>query len=155
MYTTIFTLYIILDLHMLYYSTQDINGWLNLRTEPKHIVFFSQLLLLFKFCHVCKTDNPSVEAKQVGTEAVITTSCSNPKCPKQENTWHSQPTMPNSQIPAGNFLLCLAILLAGSSASKVIQVFKHMGLCCVSLNTYFKYQRVSFTLSYTTLYTNL
>jgi len=27
MYTTIFTLYIILDLHMLYYPTQDINGW--------------------------------------------------------------------------------------------------------------------------------
>ena len=115
----------------------------NLRTEPKHIVFLSQLLLLFKFCHVCKTENPEVEAKQVRTEAVVTTSCSNPKCPKQENIWHSQPTMPNSQIPAGNFLLCMSILLAGSSATKVFQVFKHVGLCCVSLNTYFNYQRVS------------
>ena len=115
----------------------------NLRTEPKHIVFLSQLLLLFQFCHVCKTENPVVEAKQVGTEAVITSSCSNPKCRKRINTWHSQPSMPNSQIPAGNFLLCMAVLLAGSSATKVFQVFKHMGLCCVSLNTFFKYQRVS------------
>lgn len=115
----------------------------NLRTEPKHIVFLSQLLLLFQFCHVCKTENPELEAKQAGTEAVITTSCSNPKCPKQVNTWHSQPSMPNSQIPAGNFLLCMAVLLAGSSATKVFQVFKHMDLCCISLNTFFKYQRVS------------
>ena len=45
----------------------------NLRTEPKHIVFLSQLLLLFQFCHVCNTENPEPEAKQVGTEAIITT----------------------------------------------------------------------------------
>lgn len=25
----------------------------NLRTESKHIVFFSKLLLLFQFCHAC------------------------------------------------------------------------------------------------------
>lgn len=105
----------------------------NLRTEPKHIVFLSQLLLLFQFCHVCKTDNPELEAKQVGTEAVITTSFSNPKCPKRTNTWHSQPSMPNSQIRAGNFLLCMAVLLAGSSATKVFQVFKDMGFAVFHL----------------------
>ncbi|XP_044164858.1 glutamic acid-rich protein-like [Acropora millepora] len=43
----------------------------NLRTEPKHIVFLSQLFLLFKFCHVCKADNPMVEASELGTEAVV------------------------------------------------------------------------------------
>ena len=68
----------------------------NLRTEPKHIVFLSQLLLLFQFCHVCKAENPELVAKQVGTEAVITTNCFNLKCPKKVNTWHSQPAMPNS-----------------------------------------------------------
>ena len=112
----------------------------NLRTEPKHIVFLSQLFLLFKFCHVCKADNPMVEASEFGTEAVVKTTCS--VC-KKENTWHSQPTMPGSGIPAGNFLLCMAILVAGGSASKVLQIFSHMGLGCVSLNTFFKYQRVS------------
>ena len=82
----------------------------NLRTEPKHIVFLSQLFLLFKFCHMCKADNPMVEASECGTEAVVKTTCS--VC-KKENTWHSQPTMPGSGIPAGNFLLCMAILVAG------------------------------------------
>lgn len=113
----------------------------NLRTEPKHIVFLSQLLLLFKFCHICKTDNPALVVRQVGTEAVVTTTCSNPKCQGQVYMWHSQPTMPGTGIPAANFLLCMAILLAGGSASKVFQTFSHMGLGCVSLNTFFKYQR--------------
>lgn len=120
----------------------------NLRTEPKHIVFLSQLLLLFKFCHICKTDNPAVVARQVGTEAVVTTTCSNPKCQEQVHTWHSQPVMPGTGMPAANFLLCMAILLAGGSASKVFQIFSHMGLGCVSLNTFFKYQRVRHCYSY-------
>ena len=84
----------------------------SLRSEPKHIVFLSQLLLLFNFCHVCKTDNPSIEERQIGTKAVVTSTCHNPKCPKQVNTSHSQPNMPNSGIAAGNFLLCMAVLLA-------------------------------------------
>lgn len=114
----------------------------NLRTEPKHIVFLSQLLLLFGFCHSCKTDNPTVDVNQVGTEAVVTTSCSNPKCEKPNNTWHSQPFIPGTKLPAGNLLLCMAILVAGGSASKVLTIFSHMGLSCLSLNTFFKYQRV-------------
>ena len=114
----------------------------NLRTEPKHIVFMSQLLLLFGFCHNCKRDNPMVDVQQVGTEAVVTTNCSNPKCPKPRHTWHSQPTIPGTKLPAGNLLLCMAILLAGGSASKVFTIFSHMGLGCISLNTFFKYQRV-------------
>jgi len=113
----------------------------SLRTEPKHIVFLTQLLLLFKFCHTCKADNPIVETSEIGTEAVVKTTCTNLECQKQ-NTWYSQPLMPGYRIPAGNFLLCLCILLTGGSATKVIQMFKHMGLGCVSLNTFFKYQRV-------------
>ena len=44
----------------------------NLRTQPKFIVFLSQLLLLFRFCHFCKAENPLVETRQVGTMAVVT-----------------------------------------------------------------------------------
>lgn len=113
----------------------------NLRTEPKHIVFLSQLLLLFKFCHSCKDDSPLVDVTQVGTEVIVSTSCKNPKCEKKETVWHSQPTIPGFGIPAGNFLLCMAILLAGGSITKVSQIFMHMGLSCVSLNTFFKHQR--------------
>ena len=114
----------------------------NLRTEPKHIVYLSHLLLLFKFCHVCKADNPIVETSEIGTEAVVKTTCSNPAC-KKEKMWYSQPLMPGTQTPAGNFLLCLGILLTGGSATRVFQTFAHMGLGCVSLNTFFKHQRVS------------
>ena len=114
----------------------------NLRTEPKHIVFLSQLLLLFKFCHVCKADNPMVEAGGIGTQAAIKTTCSNPAC-RKEQTWYSQPLIPGTQMPAGNFLLCLSILLVGGSATKIFQMFSHMGLGCISLNTFFKCQRVS------------
>lgn len=120
----------------------------NLRSEPKHIVFLTQLLLLFKFCHTCKEDNPLVEARQVGTEAVVTTTCNNPKCKNRVSTWHSQPVIPGWGIPAGNFLLCMAILVAGGSATKVFNVFSHMGMGCISLNTFFKHQRVSIVVCY-------
>ncbi|XP_068697440.1 uncharacterized protein [Montipora foliosa] len=108
-------------------------------TRLSHIVFLSQLLLLFQFCHTCKADNPTVETSEIGTEAVVRTTCNNPKCQKQ-NTWYSQPLMPGYRIPAGNFLLCLCILLTGGSATKVFQMFNHMGLGCVSLTTFFNYQ---------------
>lgn len=114
----------------------------NLRTEPKHIVFLSQLLLLFKFCVTCKQDDPMVETKQVGTDVMVTTTCKNPKCPRPTHVWNSQPIMPGTAMRAGNFLLCMAILLAGGSASKVFQTFAHMGLGCLSLNSFFKHQRV-------------
>lgn len=45
----------------------------NLRTEPKHIVFLTELLLLFKLWHICKYDNPLVDTKEIDTEAVIKT----------------------------------------------------------------------------------
>lgn len=113
----------------------------NLRTEPKFIVFLSQLLLLFKFCHFCKSDNPAVEARKCGTLVVVKSFCINPKCMK-EKIWKSQPQMTGTKIPAGNLLLSMATLLAGGSISKVIQIFKHMNLCSISLSTFFKHQRV-------------
>ena len=104
-------------------------------------MFLTQLPLLFGFCHSCKADNPQVDVHEVGTQVVITTMCSNPKCPKPKGTWQSQPFLPGSKLPAGDFLLCLAILLAGGSASKVFRIFSYMGLGCLSMNTFFRYQR--------------
>lgn len=34
--------------------------------------------------------------------------------------------MPGTQIAAGNFLLCFAILMAGGSASEGLNIFQHM-----------------------------
>lgn len=114
----------------------------NLRTQPKFVVFLSQLLLLFNVCRSCDTPNPTVNVRQMGTMATVVTSCSNPSCKNKESIWRSQPTMPNSNIAAGNFLLSFAILVAGGSASKVQKIFQHMGLCCISLATFFRHQQV-------------
>jgi len=115
----------------------------NLREHPKFIVFTSHLLMLFKFCHICKADNPMIETFRRGTMVEVRTICHNQDCPKKEYTWKSQPEMISTRMPAANFLLCFAILLSGNSASKVLQMFKHMGLSCFSLRTYFTHQRVS------------
>ena len=115
----------------------------NLRSHPKFIVFWSQLLMLFQICHSCGAEKPLVEAKEVGTMVVVTTDCSSAKCPKRHNVWSSQPNMPNMKVPAGNILLCMAILLSGGSVTKVFTMFKHMGLRCISLTSFFYHQRVS------------
>ncbi|CAB3977283.1 Hypothetical predicted protein [Paramuricea clavata] len=83
----------------------------NLRREPKFIVFFTQLLALFKFCHSCQFDHPLVEVQENGTMAEVTTTCANPKCGKTSK-WFSQPYLTGTMIPAGNFLLSFAILVA-------------------------------------------
>ena len=72
----------------------------------------------------------------------IRTTCSNPGC-RKEFTWTSQPLMPGTKLPAGNFLICMATLFAGGSFTKMKTIFQHMGLACVSLNTFFKHQRVT------------
>ena len=114
----------------------------DLRTLPKHIVFLSQLLLLFQSCHSCKADNPLIETREVGTNACVTTICSNLRCPEKTRTWYSQPLMPATKMYAGNFLLCMSTLLSRSSFSKVCQLCLHMGLGCVSVNTYSRYLKV-------------
>ena len=50
--------------------------------------------------------------------------------------------MEGTRIPACNLLLSFAILLAGGTATKVLRIFDHMGLACISLKTFFKDQRV-------------
>ena len=124
--------------HVFHCSLQTNN---NLRMEPKFIVFLTQILALFKFCHFCTAANPTTEASHCGTMLTIRSTCIYPTCMK-EYIWRSQPTIPGTQISAGNFLLNMATLLAGGSISKVLQICKHMGLRTVSLVTFFKHQKV-------------
>ncbi len=109
------------------------SGW-NLSTLPS----LSQLLLLFQFGHFCKADNPEVEVTESGTNVTVRTRCPNEQCNK-ESTWHSQPFLPGSSIHVGNFLLPLAVVLAGGSATKMVNTFTHMGIRCISLKTFFKH----------------
>ena len=116
----------------------------NARREPKFIVFLSQLLLLFKYCPACKVDNPLTEVRSIGTMAEISVTCADLRCQKSYNVWRSQPFWKKTRIPAGNFLLSFAVLIAGGSASKVFQIFKNIGMACISLRKFFVHQRVSY-----------
>ena len=53
--------------------------------------------------------------------------------------WMSQPLV-LGRHPAGNLLLSFAVLMAGGSISKILLVFKHMGLNAINVRTYFAHQ---------------
>ena len=45
-----------------------------------------------------------------------------------------------ANIPVGNILLSAAILCAGATASKVLRVFRHIGVSCITTRTFFRHQ---------------
>ena len=57
----------------------------------------------------------------------------------QSFQWNSQPLI-LSNYPAGNVLLSFAILVSGASISKVLLVFRHMGLSAFNIRTFFRHQ---------------
>ena len=127
-------------------STDDGKQDFNVRTEPKFIVFLKQLLLSFHVCQSGKADGLLAEWITIGTLVEITTICANPTCKEKTRVWQSQPVFSGTKIPAGNFLVSFATLVSGARATKIFNVFRHMGLSCISLTTYYKHQKVSNTL---------
>ena len=109
----------------------------DVREEPKVIVFIKQLLLLFKTCHLCSANEPSINVILRGTLVTITSSCTD--C-KQQFVWKSQPLMLDRYY-AGNLLLSFSILCAGSSIRKTLLVFKHMGVCVYRESAFYRHQR--------------
>ena len=103
-------------LHFIF-SPED-NGPKDIRTKGNFIVFLSQLLL-FRVCQACKQDGLLAEPRVIWTMVEIASSCANPNCKDNKRLWRSQPDMPGTRIPAGNFLLSFAILVAGASATKI------------------------------------
>ena len=106
--------------------------------EPKFIVFHSALLTLFSlFCFKCKTEKPKVKMHQNGTMVTVFQSCAS--CGVESFNWRSQPFVVG-RYPAGNVLLNFAILMAGASVSKILLVFRHMGIAAYTWRTYFYHQ---------------
>ena len=106
--------------------------------EPKFIVFYSSLIALFSvFCFQCKSENPKVKLEQNGTMVTVKQHCST--CCKSF-TWRSQPYL-FGRYPAGNILLSFSVLMAGVSISKVLLLFRHMGLLAYTQRTFFYHQR--------------
>lgn len=77
--------------------------------------------------------------KQRGTIVTVIQDCS--ECGDGAFEWKSQPMALDEKHPAGNVLLSFAVLMAGASISKVLLVFKHMGLSAYSIRTYFAHQK--------------
>ena len=107
--------------------------------EPKFIVFYTMLLNLFSmFCFKCKEDTPTVTMSRMGTMVKVRQNCRN--CGDSSFVWQSQPLVFNGQ-GAGNMLLSFAVLVAGSTISRIRLVFQHMGLSVISARTFFRHQR--------------
>lgn len=95
------------------------------------------LLNLFNlFCFNCKAEKPSVSMKTCGTMVMVYQNCNN--CASGFK-WRSQPYI-FGRYPAGNILLSFGTLMAGASISKILLVFRHMGLCVYSARTFFRHQ---------------
>lgn len=62
------------------------------------------------------------------------------RCGDDSYTWRSQP-MFNGRYPAGNILLSFSVLMAAASISKILLVFKHMGLPAFNARTFFYHQK--------------
>ena len=75
--------------------------------------------------------------KRNGTMVVVKQTCS--KCVFGYE-WYSQPTV-LGKYAAGNILLSFAIIMAGASISKMLLVFRHMGLCVYGARSFFRHQR--------------
>ncbi|XP_067030157.1 uncharacterized protein [Acropora muricata] len=107
---------------------------------PAFIVFYCKLLQIFSlFCFICKRKNPTVTMKQNGTMVTVEQQC--PSCGDQSFRWSSQPLI-LGKFPAGNILLSFAVLMAGASISKVLLVFKHLGLAAYTARTFFNHQKM-------------
>ena len=89
------------------------------------------------FCFKCRKGSPEVLTKQNGTMVTIIQRCG--ECNGMFQ-WRSQPLV-LGRYPAGNILLSFAILMAGASISKILLVFKHMGLSAYSARTYYIHQK--------------
>ena len=95
------------------------------------------LISLFSlFCFKCKAQSPSVNVKVHGTIAIVEQTCKLCK----GYTWRSQPLV-LGKYPASNILLSFATLISGSSISKVLLLFRHMGLKIYCARTFFYHQR--------------
>ena len=107
--------------------------------EPKFIVFYSMLMSLFTmFCFKCKQNKPTVTMKSTGTMVTVYQNCF--KCGEHAHKWRSQPLV-LGKYPAGNLLLSFGVLMAGASISKVLLVFRHMGLSAYNVRTFFTHQK--------------
>ena len=98
------------------------------------------LVSLFSmFCFNCMSKGPHVTVKKCGTMATVSQHCK--VCgPQKMFQWRSQPLVMGG-YPAGNILMSFGILMSGVAISKVMLMFKHVGMAMIAPRTFFFHQR--------------
>ena len=81
--------------------------------EPKYLLFWSSLWLLFRYCFTCKKKTKISSVRTRGTLLVVTMKCHN----KHIHIWRSQPMVNNTG--AGNILLSGAIVYTGNIFKRI------------------------------------
>ena len=102
--------------------------------ENKYIVFESMLDMLIRFCPKCGSLVSDIRKFLTGSMIGVQYTCNN-NC---SDTWRSQPLLRG--MPAGNLLLCGAILYSGGQYSKFADIASIMQMPIPSSSTYFRIQ---------------
>ena len=106
----------------------------NFLKEPKYLVFWSSLLLLFR-CFACKEKTKITSVRTRGTFLVVAVKCHN----KHIHTWRSQPMVNNTG--AGNILLSGAILYTGNTFKRISEMFDSINIPHFSRTLFYSIQK--------------
>ena len=107
----------------------------NFLKEPKYLVFWSSLLLLFCYCFTCKEKTNILSARTRGTLLVVTMKCHN----KHIHTWRSQPMVNNTG--EGNILLSGAILYNRNTFKRISEMFDSINIPHFSRTLFYSKQK--------------
>ena len=99
-------------------------------------------------CRMCGAATSSIKKRVMGMYIRIEQKCS--KCGYMFN-WTNQPMVNN--MPLANLLVSSSILFSGSLPSKALQVFSHLNIKVISLQTFFQHQRQFLQPAVSTLWT--
>jgi hypothetical protein len=104
-------------------SEDDISDqFIDPSSEPKYIIFHSNLMDLFKFCYHNGCGKPLEEAatvRTVGSAVQVTTNCLD----GHTYVWQSQP-LASFNLYCGNLLLPAAVIMTGNSLHSFLEICK-------------------------------
>ena len=106
--------------------------------EDKFIVFYHELMDLFKTCPLCASPATASISKTQGTCIIVQQFCTSTTCGHRRR-WTSQPFI--GKMPLGNLLVSSAILFSGSLPTKALRFIQLMKVQSISISTFYRHQR--------------
>ena len=103
--------------------------------ETKYLVFWSCLLLLFRYCLKCPAYATIKRSVLKGSMLIVTLLCAE----KHETVWYSQPNL--SGMAAGNIFLSAGILFTGNTFQRIKGLLDVINISFISHTTFNKIQK--------------